>query len=88
MFYEQFRIYDVMDFNYKTIPSCQNPSNLTVALSGGAPCVGNDAPAPGSTTNQPGIKGDGAEIPDRLLVVAPSLLVGEGNTNSASNSFG
>ena len=57
-FYEQLRIYDVMDFDYKTIPSCQNPSILAAALSGGAPCVGNDAPAPGSTMNEPGVKGD------------------------------
>ena len=58
VFYEQFRIYDVMDFNYKTIPSCQYPANLSVALAGGVPCVGNDAPAPGSTMNNPGIRGD------------------------------
>jgi iron complex outermembrane receptor protein len=53
VFYEQERIYDVMDFDYKTIPSCDNP-----ATPGGIICVGNDAPAPGATTNQPGIKGD------------------------------
>jgi outer membrane receptor protein involved in Fe transport len=58
VFYEQFRIYDVMDFNYKTIPSCQYPANLTAALTGGPTCVGNDAPAPGSTTINPGIRGD------------------------------
>jgi outer membrane receptor protein involved in Fe transport len=58
VFYEQFRIYDVMDFNYKTIPSCQYPANLTAALAGGPTCVGNDAPAPGSTMNNPGIRGD------------------------------
>jgi outer membrane receptor protein involved in Fe transport len=57
-FYEQLRIYDVMDFDYKTIPSCQNPANLAAALAGGAPCVGNDAPAPGATANEPGVKGD------------------------------
>ena len=58
IYYEQFRIYDVMDFNYKTIPSCNQGSNLAVAQAGGPVCVGNDAPAPGSTTNQPGIRGD------------------------------
>ena len=58
-YYEQFKIYDVMDFDYKTIPSCQNPANLSAALQpGGVPCVGNDAPAPNATTNQPGVKGD------------------------------
>ncbi len=58
VYYEQFRIYDVMDFDYKTIPSCDEGNNLAIALGGGATCVGNDAPAPGSTQNQPGIKGD------------------------------
>jgi iron complex outermembrane receptor protein len=53
VFYEQQRIYDVMDFDYKTIPSCNNP-----ATPAGIICVGNDAPAPGSTANNPGIKGD------------------------------
>jgi outer membrane receptor protein involved in Fe transport len=58
VYYEQFRIQDVMDFDYKTIPSCDEGSNLAIALAGGATCVGNDAPAPGATTNQPGVKGD------------------------------
>ncbi|HEY4029938.1 MAG TPA: TonB-dependent receptor [Caulobacteraceae bacterium] len=58
VYYEQFRINDVMDFNYKTIPSCDEGNNLAAALAGGATCVGNDAPAPGSTQNQPGVKGD------------------------------
>jgi iron complex outermembrane receptor protein len=58
VYYEQYRIYDVMDFNYKTIPSCDEGANLSNALAGGATCVGNDAPAPGATTNQPGVKGD------------------------------
>ncbi len=57
-FYEQYRIYDVMDFDYKTIPSCDEGTNLAVAQAGGVPCVGNDAPSPGATTNQPGVKGD------------------------------
>ena len=58
-FHEQFRIYDVMDFNYKTIPSCQEPGNLAASTGpNGVPCVGNDAPAPGATTNSPGVKGD------------------------------
>jgi outer membrane receptor protein involved in Fe transport len=52
-FYEQQRIYDVMDFDYKTIPSCDNPATPSDII-----CVGNDEPAPGATTNTPGIKGD------------------------------
>ena len=46
---EQFRIHDLMDFNYKTIPSCDNPATLAAALGGGAPCLGNDQTFPGST---------------------------------------
>jgi outer membrane receptor protein involved in Fe transport len=56
-FYEDFKIYDVQNFNYKTIPSC-NPANLAVALGGGAPCVANVTTAPGSTANQPGQRSD------------------------------
>jgi outer membrane receptor protein involved in Fe transport len=54
---EQFRIYDVMNFKYKTIRSC-TPANLSDALSGGEPCVANVRTAPGSTANQPGVRDD------------------------------
>jgi len=57
LYFEQYRIYDNMNFDYKTIPSC-TPTNLASALSGGLPCVGNVATAPGSTANQPGARGD------------------------------
>ncbi|MBV8085277.1 MAG: TonB-dependent receptor, partial [Chloroflexi bacterium] len=57
-FYEKFRIFDTMDFNYKTVPACREGNNLAVALAGGAPCFGNDEPFPGSTTNQPGPRPD------------------------------
>jgi iron complex outermembrane receptor protein len=56
-YYEQFRIYDVMNFNYKTIPSC-SPANLSVALGGGQPCVADVRTAPNSTANNPGIRSD------------------------------
>ncbi len=46
---EQFRVHDLMDFNYKTIPSCDNPPTLAAALAGGPPCLGNDQTFPGST---------------------------------------
>jgi outer membrane receptor protein involved in Fe transport len=46
---EQFRIHDLMDFNYKTIPSCDHPDILAAALAGGPPCLGNDQTFPGST---------------------------------------
>ncbi|MEI9889314.1 MAG: TonB-dependent receptor plug domain-containing protein [Caulobacteraceae bacterium] len=58
IYQEQFRIYDVMDFNYKTVPSCHQGSNLTTALAGGAPCFGSAAPVPGTTMNEPGVRGD------------------------------
>ncbi len=57
-FYEKFRIFDTMDFNYKTVPACREGNNLAAALAGGAPCFGNDEPFPGSTTNEPGPRPD------------------------------
>ena len=57
-YYEQFKIYDDQNFNYKTIPSC-TPANLAAAmLPGGAPCVADVHTAPGSTANNPGIRAD------------------------------
>ena len=57
-YYEQFKIYDDQNFNYKTIPSC-TPANLAAsALPGGQPCVANVTTAPGSTANYPGERGD------------------------------
>ena len=55
---EEFRIHDNMDFNYRTVPSCREGSNLSTALGGGAPCFGNVETAPGSTANDPGVRGD------------------------------
>ncbi len=54
-FEEQFRIYDVMNFHYKTIPDC-SPANLAIALSGGQVCLANVRPAPGSTANDPSVR--------------------------------
>ena len=56
-YWEEFHIYDDMNFNYKTIPSC-NPANLTAALAGGPVCVANVRTAPGSTANAPGVRSD------------------------------
>ena len=56
-FYEDYKIYDVMNFKYKTIPSC-NPGNLAVAVAGGPVCVADVRTAPGSTANDPGIRDD------------------------------
>jgi len=57
VYYENFHIFDNMNFNYKTIPSC-TPENLASALAGGLPCVANVQPAPGSTIWQPGVRSD------------------------------
>ncbi|HEY1427001.1 MAG TPA: TonB-dependent receptor [Caulobacteraceae bacterium] len=54
---ENFRIYDNMNFNYKTIPAC-NPQNLPIALAGGQVCLADVRPAPGSTANDPNIRSD------------------------------
>ncbi|HLZ82705.1 MAG TPA: TonB-dependent receptor [Caulobacteraceae bacterium] len=56
-YFEQFRIYDIQNFNYKTIPAC-SPANLAVALAGGPVCVADVRTAPGSTANDPGIRSD------------------------------
>src|SRR6185437_3664974 len=55
VYQENFRIYDNMNFNYKTIPDC-SPQNLTIAQAGGQPCLANVRPAPGSTMNDPSIR--------------------------------
>jgi outer membrane receptor protein involved in Fe transport len=50
-YYEQFRIQDNMNFDYKSIPSC-TPSNLALALSNpNDVCVANTTTAPGATSN-------------------------------------
>ncbi len=56
-YWERFRIYDVMNFDYKTIPSC-TPTNLAAALGGGPVCVANVQTFPGATVNDPGVRGD------------------------------
>jgi outer membrane receptor protein involved in Fe transport len=64
-YYEQFRIYDDMNFNYKTIPSC-SPAWLagqTGTLADGGPggdpvCLAHVAPIPGTTANDPNPRGD------------------------------
>jgi outer membrane receptor protein involved in Fe transport len=64
-YYEDFKIFDDMNFNYKTIPSC-TPSNLATAEAGGAACVANVAPAPGSTATDPSVRGDSTAFGEDL----------------------
>jgi iron complex outermembrane receptor protein len=57
VFQENFRIYDNMNFNYKTIPAC-TAANLAIAEAGGPICLADVRTAPGSTANDPGVRGD------------------------------
>jgi len=56
-YWEEFHIYDDMNFKYKTDPAC-TPANLSAALAGGPICVADVRTAPGSTANQPGVRDD------------------------------
>ncbi len=54
---ENFRIYDNMNFNYKSIPTC-TAAYYAAVNSTQFPCVANVGPLPGTTTNVPGLRGD------------------------------
>lgn len=54
---ENFHIYDNMNFNYKTIPTCTAAYYAAVNATQ-FPCTGNVGPLPGTTTNVPGLRGD------------------------------
>ncbi len=54
-YWEDFKIEDNMNFNYKTIPAC-NPTTLPNSAT--VPCVANVAPAPGSTATDPSVRSD------------------------------
>jgi len=56
VYQENFRIYDVMNFNYKSIPDC-TAENLAIADAGGQVCLADVTTAPGSTANDPGVRG-------------------------------
>ena len=64
-FYEDFKIEDNMNFQYKTVPSC-TPANLTASDAGGDPCVSNVGPAAGATTTEPGLRGDNTAFGEDL----------------------
>ncbi len=51
-YYERFRIYDDMNFNYRTIPTCTN-----TLIADNAACSGVVQTFPGSTANDPGVRG-------------------------------
>ena len=50
-YWEQFKIFDVMQFDYKTIPTCTN-----ALISQNVTCSGVVSTYPGSTANQPGLE--------------------------------
>ena len=51
-FYENFIIYDRMDFNYLGMPQC-SPENLAISNAGGPDCVSAQGPIPGYFANDP-----------------------------------
>lgn len=54
-FYENFIIYDRMDFNYMVINQC-NPENLAISAAGGPDCVAAPGPMPGFYANDPTLR--------------------------------
>jgi outer membrane receptor protein involved in Fe transport len=54
-FNEQFRIHDDMNFNYKTDPACTPAALANIA---NVTCVGDTGPLPGTTANDPSLRGD------------------------------
>ena len=50
-YWEDYKIYDVMRFNYTTIPGC-----TAGLITANAACVGQVATYPGATANQPGLE--------------------------------
>ena len=57
-YWESFKIDDVMNFNYKTLPAC-NPTNYSLYQTGQIPlCVGDVETSPNSTANDPGVRSD------------------------------
>jgi outer membrane receptor protein involved in Fe transport len=60
-FREDFKIEDVMDFDYKSIPTC-DPS----IVAAGTGCVYDVATYPGATANNPGVRGDNTAFGEDL----------------------
>jgi outer membrane receptor protein involved in Fe transport len=58
-FHEVFHIYDIMNFEYKTIPPC-NAGNLAIAQAGGQACAANIKPFTGADVNDPSVRDDNA----------------------------
>jgi len=56
-YYESFQIQDTMDWNYKTIPSCDPSLTAAQIRAAGSVCLGRIAPSPGATLNIAGYRG-------------------------------
>ena len=56
-FWEDFLIYDQMNFNYLPIPQC-DPANLATSLGGGPDCLAAVGPVPGAYANDPSLRVD------------------------------
>jgi len=54
-FYEDFKIYDEMNFNYLPPPQC-NAAYLAIAVAGGPDCLSAVGPVPGFFANAPGLR--------------------------------
>ena len=61
LFWEDFRINDVMNFNYKSIPTCNS-----AIVAAGTGCVYDVATFPGSTANDPGVRPDNTAFGEDL----------------------
>ena len=58
-FWEDFKIYDQTNFDYKTLPAC------TVTVTTG--CLSNVAPAPGATVGDPNVRADNVAFFDDVV---------------------
>jgi outer membrane receptor protein involved in Fe transport len=61
LFWEDFRINDVMNFDYKSIPTCD-----PTIVAAGTGCVYDVATYPGSTANDPGVRPDNTAFGEDL----------------------
>jgi iron complex outermembrane recepter protein len=57
-YYENFRIDDDMNFNYKSAPACSGTQLFASTSPGGLPCVADVMPSASATLNDPGVRGD------------------------------
>ena len=55
-YYEQFKIQDVNDWDYKTIPACPSNQTHSQIAASGLNCSGVNGPIAGSIANQPGLR--------------------------------